>query len=309
MGCRLPALVGIAATASWILTLSATPAEARKVDLELVLAIDVSGSVDIEEAKLQRQGYVSALVDPAVISAIEGGYQGAIAVTYLEWAGSHHKSVVAGWALIEDEASARAFAAAIGEAPITSGLWTSISGAIEFAMPMFEDNGFEGTRRVIDISGDGANNDGRLVTLARDDAVAARVTINGLPIVNDRPNPFGWRQIPDLDLYYRNCVIGGLGAFIVVAEGFEDFAAAIRKKLIFEIAGRVPPSGRTAMQDDSRLSPDPRPILHHVGAKPYYGSATTPWNGLIGRVARTPPSCDIGERLLRQRRGYWGNDN
>ncbi len=308
MGIRPSVLSGIAAF-SWILTLWTAPAEARKVDLELVLAVDVSGSVDIEEAKLQRQGYVSALVDPAVISAIEGGYQGAIAVTYLEWAGSHHKSVVAEWAVIEDEASARAFAAAIGEAPITSGLWTSISGAIEFAMPMFDQNGYEGSRRVIDISGDGANNDGRLVTLARDDAVAARVTINGLPIVNDRPNPFGWRQIPDLDLYYRNCVIGGMGAFIVVAEGFEDFAAAIRKKLIFEIAGTAPWNGQTVLRGQGRVFLGSPSALYTLATAPLSAAPSRHSDVGLQQAARTPPSCDIGERLLRQRRGYWGNDN
>ncbi len=215
------------------------------VDLELVLAVDVSGSMDTEEALLQRQGYLGALAHPDVIRAIEGGYRGAIAVSYVEWAGVGHRTVVADWAEVRDAESAQTLVAKIGQMPVTRGMYTSISHAIDFAVPMFAGNGFEGARRVIDISGDGANNEGRLVSLARDAAVAAHITVNGLPIVNNRIDPFGRRQIPDLDLYYRYCVIGGPGAFMVVAEGFGSFAEAIRRKLVSEIAG-VTPAGCTS---------------------------------------------------------------
>ena len=211
------------------------------VDLELVLAVDISGSIDPEEAQLQRDGYVAALTDPAFLKAIEGGFLGRIAATYIEYAGAEVSVTVANWAVIEDERSARSFAATIARAPVHTALWTSIRNAIEFALPQFGSNGFQGTRRVIDISGDGPNNKGGLVTIARDRAIAQGVTINGLPIVNDRPSPFGWPAMPDVDLYYGNCVIGGPGAFYIVANSFADFGRAIRKKLILEIAGRTPP--------------------------------------------------------------------
>ncbi|MDH3702161.1 MAG: DUF1194 domain-containing protein [Alphaproteobacteria bacterium] len=211
------------------------------VDLELVLAVDISGSIDPEEAQLQRDGYVAALTDPALLKAIQGGFLGRIAVTYVEWAGAEISVTVANWTMIEDERSARNFAAVIARAPVHTALWTSIHNAIEFALPQFENNKFQGTRRVIDISGDGPNNKGGLVTVARDRAIAMGVTINGLPIVNSRPSPFGWPAMKDVDLYYGNCVIGGPGAFYIVANSFADFARAIRKKLILEIAGRTPP--------------------------------------------------------------------
>ncbi len=216
-------------------------ADQTPVDLELVLAVDISGSIDPEEAQLQRDGYVAALTDPTFLKAIQGGFLGRIAATYVEWAGAEISVTVAKWAVIEDERSARNFAATIARAPVHTALWTSIRNAIEFSLPQFESNGFQGTRRVIDISGDGPNNKGGLVTVARDRAIAMGVTINGLPIVNDRPSPFGWPAMKDLDLYYGNCVIGGPGAFYIVANSFADFARAIRKKLILEIAGRTPP--------------------------------------------------------------------
>jgi hypothetical protein len=233
------------------------------VDLELVLAVDISGSIDPDEARLQREGYRAALIDPEVIRTIRQGTLGRIAVTYVEWAGADTVQTVADWALIEDAASAGRFADTIARAPLQTDLWTSISNVIEYAVPRFENNGFEGTRRVIDISGDGPNNQGGLVSERRDMAAAAGITINGLPIVNDRPSPFGWPSLPDLDLYYANCVIGGPGAFYVVANSFRDFARAIRKKLILEIA----------------------------------------WQGVESQIihiaAREPPPCDIGERRVQ----------
>lgn len=210
------------------------------VDLELVLAVDVSGSVDPEEGKLQREGYVQAFLNEKVQRAIGGGPFGRIAVTYVEWAGDNHQHTVVDWTVLSDAASVRAFALAVAEAPITSQQWTSISAAIDFAVPLFDGNGVEGTRRVIDVSGDGENNRGRPVEAARDAAVARGITINGLPILNDRPNPWGGSPSGNLDGYYRDSVIGGPGAFLVPATGFESFADAILSKLLLEVSGIAP---------------------------------------------------------------------
>ncbi len=221
--------------------LAAAPARADEpVDLELVLAIDVSGSVDPEEARLQRDGYVGALTNPKVQAAIHGGPYGRIAVAYVEWAGDSFQRIVVPWTLLSDPTSIEAFASSVAESPISSAQWTSISGAIDFCARLFEDNGFEGTRRVIDVSGDGVNNRGRPVDWARDQAVAAGITINGLPILNDRPNPWGGSPTLDLDGYYRDHVIGGPGAFLVPAVNFEAFADAILAKLLLEVSGRTP---------------------------------------------------------------------
>ena len=181
--------------------LLAPPAVAEPVDLELVLAVDVSGSVDFEEAGLQRDGYIAAFGHPRIIQAIKTGFSGRIAVMYFEWAGYDHNRVIVPWTLIHDDASAAAFREALSQDPPQTARRTSISQAITFGAAQLDDNGFEGRRRVIDISGDGANNWGRIVVEARNEAVAAGMTINGLPIVNDRPSRFGRRQIPNLDLY------------------------------------------------------------------------------------------------------------
>lgn len=208
-----------------------------QVDLELVLAVDVSGSVDAVEARLQREGYIAALRHPRVIAAIQGGMFGRIALTYVEWAGDRYQRTVLDWTLIEDPESAEAFAGALAETPLSSERWTSLSGALDYAAKRFEGNGFRGFRRVIDISGDGYNNRGGRVEVARDRAVARGITINGLPIVNDRPNPWGGLPPLHLDRYFEQRVIGGPGAFIVVAEDYTAFASAILSKLLLEIAG------------------------------------------------------------------------
>lgn len=268
------------------------------VDLELLLAVDVSGSVDPAEAKLQRAGYVSALTSKPVINAIKSGYLRKIAVAYVEWADSHRQHLVAGWTLIDGEKSAQAFADRLDAAPAARGRFTSISAAIDFAMPMFESNAFEGTRRVIDISGDGANNSGAVVTGARDEAIAAGIVINGLPIVNDRPQGFG-PQIPNLDLYYRNCVIGGPGAFIVVANDFESFAVAVRKKMILEIAGLTPPRrSRFIRAAERRFNRAAEGRFIRAAERRYVGmQGNRP--GTDGK--RQAPDCEIGERQLDQR--------
>jgi hypothetical protein len=219
-----------------VLLLSPATAWALPVDLELVLAIDVSRSVDAEEAKLQREGYMAALTHSRVLQAIRSGPNRRIAVIYIEWAASSMQRIVVPWTVIEDETSAQNFIARIEATPYVSWPWTSISGAIDFAVPLFEDNGYEGTRRVIDISGDGRNNSGRLAEMARDEAVARGIVINGLPILNDRPN-FSRPPEYDLELYYRESVIVGPGSFVVAADDFSVFAGAILSKLIREIAG------------------------------------------------------------------------
>ena len=209
------------------------------IDLELVLAIDVSRSMDDEELELQRQGYAGAFLHPAIVAAIRGGVHGRIAVTMFEWANASYQRVIVPWTTIEDADGAAAFADAILATAKQSFNWTSISGAIDFGRTLFGADGQRGTRRVIDISGDGVNNNGRPAWLARDEAVALGITINGLAIINDRPTPGGWRSFNQqpLDQHYREQVIGGPGAFLMVAEDFDSFAFAIRNKLMREIAG------------------------------------------------------------------------
>jgi len=225
----------------------ATPARAQgelPVDLELVLAVDVSGSVDDVEASQQREGYVAAFRDPLVHRAIEQGAHQRIAVTYVEWASANFQQTVVGWTLLDGPAACERFAAMLAEAPIGRGRWTSISGAIDYAVPLFDDNGYAGERRVIDISGDGTNNNGRPVEDARWDALERGIVINGLPILNDRPQPFGMptpRQLA-LDDYYERWVIGGPGSFMVVATDFDDFRRAVLAKLVREIAGTDGPT-------------------------------------------------------------------
>jgi hypothetical protein len=215
-------------------------AEDLDVDLELVLAVDVSGSVDEVEARLQREGYIAAMRHPDVIQAIQSGPHRRIAVTYVEWAGDQYQRTMLQWTLIEGAADAQGFADALAETPFASAHWTSLSGAIDYSARLFDNNGFAAVRRVIDVSGDGYNNRGRPVELARDEAVAAGLTINGLPIVNDRPSPWGGRPPVDLDLYFEHHVIGGPGAFMIVAEDYTAFASAIMSKLLLEIAGDQP---------------------------------------------------------------------
>lgn len=210
------------------------------VDLELVLAVDVSGSVDPDEARLQRDGYVQAFLNDKVQRAIRGGPFGRIAVTYVEWAGENHQNVMIDWTVLSDPASIEGFAGAMAEAPIASSQWTSISAAIDYSTTLFGTNAYEGTRRVIDVSGDGENNRGRPVEQARDAAVAMGITVNGLPILNDRPNPWGGSPSNNLDGYYRDHVIGGPGAFLVPAMDFAAFADAILSKLLLEVSGITP---------------------------------------------------------------------
>lgn len=217
--------------------LAAAPAQAalEPVDVLLVLAVDVSRSVDEEEARLQREGYREALSDPRVVEAIGRGMIGAIAVAYVEWAGIEYQRLVLPWTRISSQREADGWAMAMAEAPRSSLSWTSISGAIDFSRRVLAEAPFEGTRRVVDVSGDGIGNSGRPTEQARDEAVAEGITINGLPIVNDRPT-FGRVSPIPVEQYYAQNVIGGPGAFLIVAENFTVFAGAVRRKLIREIA-------------------------------------------------------------------------
>jgi hypothetical protein len=210
------------------------------VDLELALAVDVSSSIDREEALLQREGYVAALRHPDVIHAIENGPLGRIAVTYYEWAGDGHLRVVADWTVIHNAKSAVAFADRIAAAPLWTAPQTSIAAAIDFGIDSFRGNAHRGSRQVIDISGDGPSNGALEVTAARDRAVYRGITINGLAVVNGRADANGNLPLPDLDFYYRDCVVGGFASFVVVAESFQEFGVAIQRKLISEIAGVMP---------------------------------------------------------------------
>jgi hypothetical protein len=211
---------------------AAAPAGAQTAaDLQLVLAVDASGSVDHFRFELQKRGYVAAFRHARVLQAIRSGPNQAIAVTMVQWTGPVMQVQVVGWTLVGDEESAAAFAAAIERTPRQLfGGGTSISGAIDHAATLFPRSPYRAARRVIDVSGDGSNNRGRPVTLARDEAVAAGIGINGLPIL---------ALEPDLDRYYYDSVIGGPGAFVVAAQNYETFGDAILKKLITEIAANV----------------------------------------------------------------------
>jgi hypothetical protein len=224
------------------------------VDIELVIATDVSPSIDPDEARLQRQGIIGAFLDPKIVQAIEAGSLGRIGVAYIDFSAREYNRIVVNWRVIHDKDTATQFAEALRRAPPTLGRHTSISDAIELGALMLEANDFDGTRRVIDISGDGPNNWGRDITTVRDEAVAKGIIINGLPILPE--NPYGFGGIPDLDRYYANCVIGGRGAFIVPAKGFQDFSRAIRNKLILEIASAAPEQPRLIKAAEERLVPN-----------------------------------------------------
>jgi len=211
----------------------------ERVDLLLVLAADVSRSMDDPKFRLQRSGYVEALTNARVLEAIQSGTNRRIAVTFLEWSGVVSQKLVIDWTTISDETTARRFADGLVEAPRSFADRTSISAGIDFAMAQFERAPYEGLRRAIDVSGDGTNNSGRDVTVARDEAVAKGVTINGLVILSESPTPWNPEHTNPpggLANYYRNNVVGGPGAFVMVAENFKSFGNALINKLIAEIA-------------------------------------------------------------------------
>ncbi|MGB7857469.1 MAG: DUF1194 domain-containing protein [Pseudolabrys sp.] len=269
------AVIGAVAGAGLALAASAAPtvpkftdtrASAIPVDVELVIAVDVSYSMDPDEQALQREGYVLALTSKEFLQALRQGAYGKIAVTYFEWAGQSDQKILMPWRVIDGPESADAVAAEIARAPYRRASRTSISGALRFAKPLFDDSGYKGLRRVIDLSGDGANNAGPLVEITRDDVLAAGITINGLPIMLKRPYT-GTMDIENLDEYYEDCVIGGPGAFVIPIREREKFIEATRTKLVLEVAGR---------------QPDPQ---------------------IVPTASRARVSCTIGERLWQER---WG---
>ncbi|MEO1703282.1 MAG: DUF1194 domain-containing protein [Pseudomonadota bacterium] len=216
-------------------------AQTRAVDVELVIAVDVSGSMDYGELQIQRRGYVEAFRSPEVHEAISKGLLGAVAVMYVEWARNDLKRVIVPWTLLETPADALSFAGRLEAAELGNMRNTSITGAINYGVEQLDTNSFDGSRRVLDISGDGPNNQGGLVTLARDEAVARGVIINGLPLVTEP-----WREqlifgeSGDLDRYFRACVIGGPGSFVIAVKNWEEFPDAVRRKLVLELAGPMP---------------------------------------------------------------------
>jgi hypothetical protein len=244
-----------AALLATALLVPAAASAAEAVDLLLVFAVDVSRSIDQDKFQLQRDGYAAAMTNPRVIDAIRSGPHHRIAVSLIEWSGIGAQKVVVDWTMIQDAASAQQFAAALAEAPRSFQDRTSISGAIEFSMAQLDKAPFDAPRRTIDVSGDGANNAGRDVRLARDEAVAKNVTINGLVILSEHPlswnvehtNPPG-----GLAKYYETNVVGGPGAFVMVAQNFNSFGQAIMNKMIAEIAAGGQASSKPRMADRGR---------------------------------------------------------
>jgi Protein of unknown function (DUF1194) len=231
---------------------------APSVDVELVLAVDVSYSMDMDELAIQREGYAQAIVSKEFLQALKALPNGKISVTYFEWAASNDQKIIIPWRVIDGPETADAVAEEILKTPIRRASRTSISGAIYFAMPLFDENPYRGIRRVIDISGDGPNNNGSPVTGARDIALSKGITINGLPIMVKEPS-YSTMDIENLDWYYEDCVIGGPGSFVVSIKDREKFKEAIRTKLLLEVAGRTPerpvvPVAEKTVEKEPRVS-------------------------------------------------------
>ena len=240
-----------------------------EVDVELVLAVDVSRSVSPNELEIQRRGYAEAITSPEVLEAVRNGLLGRIAVTYMEWAGTWAQRTVVDWTVIETEDDARAFAAALTARFDPTLRRTSISAALLSAAEAFDDNGYDGLRQVIDISGDGPNNEGLPVLEARDTVLARGIVINGLPLMTREGLGSQW-HLDDLDAYYRACVIGGPGAFALPVTDWAQFAEAVRRKLVMELVG----------------GPGPRVWRAQAAAPGSY-------------------DCLIGEKIWERNRRYW----
>jgi len=234
----VPVRVALAAFLLLAVAVGAVRAE-TVVDLELVLAVDVSMSMDPEEQRLQRGGYIAALRDPDVLKGIQSGSQGRIAVTYIEWAGPQVQAALIPWRLIDGPSSAEAFIAELSSKEYSRYHWTSISAALAFSHRQFGMSDYRGVRRVIDVSGDGVNNSGPSIAPVRDMIVESGVVINGLPIVLKPTTVLTPYDAPDLDVYYSHRVIGGAGSFMIPIRNREEFVTATRRKLLLEISGIV----------------------------------------------------------------------
>lgn len=239
-----------------------------QVDVELVLAVDVSYSMDLEELAVQREGYAQAITSAEFLKALKTGPQGKVAVAYFEWAAAHDQKIIVPWRIVDGPETADAVAAEIMKAPLRRASRTSVSGAINFGMQMLEESPYKSLRRVIDVSGDGPNNNGEPVLTARDAALEKGITINGLPVMVKQAS-YATMDIEKLDLYFEDCVIGGPGSFVISIKEREKFQEAIRTKLVLEVAGRQP---------EGRVIP-----------------------AQMRGEARVP--CTIGEQLWRER---WG---
>lgn len=239
-----------------------------EVDVELVLAVDISFSMDPEEQELQREGYIHALTSTEFMRALRDGIHGRIALTYFEWANVNDRRVIVPWRLIDGPEAADAFVAEVARAPYRRASRTSVSGALEFGAQLLENSGFKGLRKVIDVSGDGVNNNGPPVTIIRDEVLSKGIVINGLPIMIKQQFNSGM-DIEMLDVYFEDCVIGGPGSFVIPIKEREKFKEATRTKLVQEIAA---------------LPPMPQIV---------------PVSSKAPRV-----SCMIGEQMWQQR---WGN--
>jgi len=270
---RLQSLIVILSI--WLLPAAALSAQTIEVDVELVLAVDVSRSMSPEELDIQRRGYAEALVSDEVIDAIGDGLLGRVAIQYVEWAGQYNQRIVVDWTLIEDRADAQAFARQLLAHRSPSMSRTSISGGINFAVNAISTNAYSGNRRIIDIPGDGPNNQGPYVVRARDEALAAGIIINGLPLMT-RDGIYSQFDIERLDLYYRDCVIGGAGAFLIPVLSWQEFPEAVRRKIVLELAGHsLPPA---------RIMPTSSSILDMPGGE---------------------SDCLIGEKIWEQNRWMW----
>ena len=254
-------------------TFFCTPATSDpiEVDVELALMVDVSRSMSPAELEIQRRGYAEALTSDIVLAAIQSGLLGRVAITYVEWAGDEAHRVIVDWQLLATREDAQAFADALTKRFSLGMRRTSISGALRYAAASIEGNGYAGLRRVIDVSGDGPNNQGGPVARARNEIIARGMILNGLPLMTRDGIGSAW-HLDDLDLYYRNCVIGGPGAFVIPVLTWPDFAGAVRRKLVLELVG---------------LQPEPPPLVRIV---PVQQSASY--------------DCMIGEKIWQR---YQGN--
>jgi len=259
----------------WLLSAVALRAEMTEVDAELVLAVDVSRSMSPAELDIQRRGYAEALVSDEVIDAIRDGLLGRVAIQYVEWAGQYNQRILVDWTLIAERADAQAFAEQLLAHEPTAMSRTSISGAINFAVNAINTNAYSGNRRIIDISGDGPNNQGPYANRARDEALASGIVINGLPLMT-RDGIYSQFDIERLDLYYRDCVIGGPGAFLIPVLSWEEFPEAVRRKIVLELAGAPSPPTRIV-----------------------------PTSGSILDLPGGAQDCRIGEKIWDQNRWMW----
>ena len=250
---------------------------AEPVDIELILAVDVSLSMSPDELAIQRDGYAAALTDELVVQAIEDGAHGRIAIAYFEWAGSTSHTIIVPWTTIASREDAVRVAAQLTAMPPNSARRTSISSALEFGEDLFAESGYRGMKRVIDISGDGPNNQGPPIDVIRDRLTGQGITINGLPLMTNGGLSSAY-DIENLDQYYTDCVIGGPGAFMIPVNEWSQFPEAIRRKLVLELAGPLSPHW-----------------LVETG------------NGAPVVLAQATPGMDclIGEKLWRNRQWMW----